>query len=363
MNGDDFLARPAEMAALADALVRRRERAVVLQGTAGMGKTALASRFAHEFSGSFDAGVTMTSGALFQSGDMRHWADAAPTSGRHLHIFDGLDEAGTAPEPLLGALLDVVAANPQAQLLVTTRPGAAGRPLPHVELAPLDREQTSMLLRRISLRLDAPPDEIVELTGGNPRFANLLGRYALERGGYGAAGSVLTPFHQTGLVAPDGSPLAQQGEAARRIVTGVREVNDELIAMLQRQPDRVFEVDPRRFEEVTARLFERLGYEVSLTPAGGDGGKDLFIARTDELGSFLYYVECKRYAPRRPVGVALVRQLAGVLATDRATAAILLTTSRFTGPARETADQWRHRMSLKDYGDFKALLEAAGRRG
>lgn len=119
-------------------------------------------------------------------------------------------------------------------------------------------------------------------------------------------------------------------------------------------------ISPRRFEEAAAKLFGQLGYKVELTPASKDGGKDLYIAKKDDLGSFLYYVECKRYAPDRSVGVGLVRSLYGVVEEGRATAGLLLTTSQFTANARSFQNKLEHRLTLSDYTDFKAWLRRAG---
>ncbi len=74
----------------------------------------------------------------------------------------------------------------------------------------------------------------------------------------------------------------------------------------------------------------RLGYEVSVTPQSRDGGKDLYAAMKSSLGSFLYVVECKLFAPNRPVGVQIVRNLYGMVEAERATAGIVVSTSSFS---------------------------------
>lgn len=356
---DDFFGtRSAEIQALVAALIDRRERAVLLIGAPGMGKTTLVNRFALAHHGAFPGGITTTSGRLF---DPAFLPDLAEAAGPGLHIFDGLDEVPPPYEPVYAALLDNVMRHPRAQLLITTRTGIGPASLPHVDLKPMNFLETATLLRQITLLEGAPPDEIVQYAEGNPALAGALAELARERGGYRNVLADLRPFRQAGLVGPDGAPLAAGSGAGRRIVTHVGDVNRELLAVLQADPERVYELTPRRFEEVTATLFEQLGYTVTLTPASKDGGKDLYIARTDALGSFLYYVECKRYAPDRPVGVGLVNALTGVLASDRATAALMLTTSRFTAGARDVQQQWQYRLSLKDFGDFRQMLADAGR--
>lgn len=75
------------------------------------------------------------------------------------------------------------------------------------------------------------------------------------------------------------------------------------------------------------------------------------------MGSFLYFVECKQYAADRPVGIGLVNALVGVVERGKATAGLLMTTSRFTSGARAVERELSARLSLKDYGNFKAYLE------
>jgi restriction system protein len=82
-------------------------------------------------------------------------------------------------------------------------------------------------------------------------------------------------------------------------------------------------------------------------------------ARQDHLGTFLYIVECKRYAPDHPVGVGVIRQLYGVVQAERATAGILATTSFFTGGAKEFQRKIPSQLSLKDYIGIQAWLASA----
>jgi len=95
-----------------------------------------------------------------------------------------------------------------------------------------------------------------------------------------------------------------------------------------------------------------------LTPASKDGGKDIYAAKKDHLGTFLYIVECKKYAPDNPVGVALVRQLNGVLHAEQATAGILATTSFFTSGAKQFQETVAFQISLKDYFGIQGWLNA-----
>jgi restriction system protein len=93
-----------------------------------------------------------------------------------------------------------------------------------------------------------------------------------------------------------------------------------------------------------------------MTSQTRDGGKDLYLAKADGFGSFLYIVECKRYAPDNPVDVGVVRSLYGVAQHERVTAAMTLTTSYFSKDALKFAAKVQYQLTLKDFIDLKLLL-------
>lgn len=111
----------------------------------------------------------------------------------------------------------------------------------------------------------------------------------------------------------------------------------------------IYQCSPRQFEELVCELFEKKGYKVHLTNQTKDGGKDIIIIDNSILGSFLIYVECKKYAPHRPVGLNFVREFYGTINADRATAGLIITSSYFSKPAKEFVESKKHQMSLMDY--------------
>jgi HJR/Mrr/RecB family endonuclease len=133
-------------------------------------------------------------------------------------------------------------------------------------------------------------------------------------------------------------------------------VNDELLAYLKSHPTLLYELTPRKFEEVIAVVLKGLGYDVELTRQSRDGGKDLYAVHHSRLGDHLYLVECKRYAPDRPVGVDIVRSLYGVVQQERATMGVVVTTSYFTKAAREFRNAVSYSMTLKEYKDLEHWL-------
>ena len=86
------------------------------------------------------------------------------------------------------------------------------------------------------------------------------------------------------------------------------------------------------FESVIGALYRRKGFNVTATETGADGGVDLVLHRGDET----VLVQCKHWRTR-DVGVAIVRELYGVVSARRASGGVLVTGGRFTQDAQEFA--------------------------
>lgn len=113
----------------------------------------------------------------------------------------------------------------------------------------------------------------------------------------------------------------------------------DLIEALRANPQRLYDLSPREFEEIVAELLASFGWDVSLTPATRDGGHDILAVSRDALGlETAWAVECKRYHPKRPVGIAVLRSLYGVKHGLGLPQALLVTTSTLTRGAKQFAD-------------------------
>ena len=151
-------------------------------------------------------------------------------------------------------------------------------------------------------------------------------------------------------------------EEEQHIITVSVEQWQQLIDELALYPARLHALSSRRFEELVAELMARDGMDVQLTPPQKDGGRDALAYLKTSAGEHLFYVECKRYSPDNPVGVRLVRELFGVVEAERATAGLLVTTSRFTDGALKFRESVRHRMSLKDFELLTGWLQQHSRK-
>lgn len=154
------------------------------------------------------------------------------------------------------------------------------------------------------------------------------------------------------IINPLGNPISD----IKTIRVDVSGINDWMLNELNKNPTDLYQLSSRSFEELVAEILTRKGYKVELTPATRDGGKDIYAARKDDLGSFLYIVECKKYKPTHKVGVNVLRDLYGVLSKERATYGIAVTTSYFSKPAQEFQQEIQFQMSLQDFNSIKQWL-------
>ena len=96
-------------------------------------------------------------------------------------------------------------------------------------------------------------------------------------------------------------------------------------------------VDPYQFERIVLDLLEKMGYgEVERDKwggRGGDGGIDGVINQ-DPLGLEKVYVQAKRW--QNTVGDSEIRDFSGSLVTRGASKGVFITTSDFSGAARQT---------------------------
>ena len=143
----------------------------------------------------------------------------------------------------------------------------------------------------------------------------------------------------------------------------VLQINEDLMRYIAQEPMSMHELSPREFEKIIAELFKKLGYEVELTKQTRDGGVDIYIAEKTDLGKFLFLVECKHYAPNRPVGIEVIRNVYGVLGMNKRkpTGGIIATTSHFAKGVREEIVELNleHRISLHDFEYISELLAKA----
>lgn len=348
-----FVGRHSEMQSLVSHFSKKSGRLAQIVGPRGTGKTILAMMYARSAEGTFPGGCKHLYAFAPQTiEDMVLRSFPPPQTRKHLAIIDDLDlaargETETIPsimqrDPLLSLLLvgQVPTEIPQQNVLSIALGGVT------------QADFRQILAQRLTFA-QASGEEIERLfaaSQGNP-FLAAAANHSVRDGlvTFQQFLKAFRDFDYSPILGPDGSPLESGLVAPSPIIESVSDVNQELLDRLKADPEALRSLPPRKFEQVVAELLEKQGYSIELTPASKDGGFNMYAAKHEGLGQFLYLVECKRYTPPNNVGVQIVRALHGVVQQKRANAGIVVTTAFFTKGAKEIQQELKHQLQLRDY--------------
>lgn len=115
---------------------------------------------------------------------------------------------------------------------------------------------------------------------------------------------------------------------------------------------------PQQFERLIADLYEKMGYQVRLTPQTRDRGIDIFAKRVNESGTESLAIQCKHY-PKGAVGVEHARSLYGVIQDQPSiTKGVLVTSGEFSKECKDFAKGKRLELFNGNY--VCGLLEKYG---
>lgn len=349
-----FIGRDREMEWLFDRF-RGRGAPTIITGVGGVGKTTLLRQF---------IGSVRTSRPPLIWTPRYHFDEAMVEIGarieelyreRNVPEIIAIDEADALRPVELNEIASRILNFKAVRMLIFV-----GRYLPEIarakvlRLDPLSVTEAVEMLRE-QLGTELPHTDLVEMieqAGGLPLALHLLANQIRGR----------DPHEIARLLRGDIYKLNRQIIVPERtLITDVKPrimmVNEALVERLRLHPQAMYDLPPRKFEELIAELLDDLGYEVELTPATGDGGKDILAYMTTPHGRVLCLVEAKRYKRDHRVGVELVRQLYGTLADSEATSAMLVTTSSFMPGARSFQQRHRYRLDLRDYGNIVEWIE------
>lgn len=112
---------------------------------------------------------------------------------------------------------------------------------------------------------------------------------------------------------------------------------------------------PHEFEHLIADLYSDLGYRTQVTQEGSDGGVDVIA----DGGSESLVIQVKQYSPGNKIGRPTIQQTAGVREQLDANKAVVITSSSFTGTAREASRDYGRRMELVNEQTLKKMLSAS----
>jgi restriction system protein len=331
---------------------------IVVSGAPGIGKTALVGQFVRRFEPSrqviwiscreFDRDATAFDEAVrSRISEERSW-DV-------LVVMDGADEV--PKEKFREAFRKVVNFKRVRTVIITSRTELELRGERVLRLESLLKADAQTLIEK-QLPSSLSHEAILKVVGivnGHPLTLSLIAKMA---------GS-LDPVQFRRVLDGHLYDLNDDSPAERKSLIAVARpviisANEAMIAGLKRQPRDVFKLTPRQYEELVAELLHDIGYEVTLTQATRDGGKDILASMRTELGEFLCLVEAKHYREDRKIGVSLVRTLYGTLCDYQASSAMLVTTSSYSKDAQALQKKHKYELSLRDYTDVAGWIQRYG---
>ena len=131
----------------------------------------------------------------------------------------------------------------------------------------------------------------------------------------------------------------------------VRQRGRQLYRQVAQKParDSLQGLNWREFEILMLEWFAQQGYQVQDTQLGADGGVDIVLRKAGKT----YFVQCKHWRAYK-VGVGIVRELRGVMASEGAVGGFVVTSGIFTDEARRFAA--RNEITLIDGRQLTAAI-------
>ncbi len=353
-----FIIEREELRELRQGLLASPSHTAAIQGAYGVGKTFLAKLYSEKYRAEYPGGIQYFSSPLEAQDYIERGLEPARGGGPALYIID--ETASLRYDTFnLRKFNDKYIrlfenSNIHVLLIGQTVPEILIRGGAAIDLKAMTEEELHSYMRSYIQELAVPEDiwaDAVKKSQGNMReLYSIL--YLLQENKISDFKSII---HQSGILGADGRPLKKKGNP---IEIDVRTVNVRLLDELARNPELLYSLTSRQLEFLIAGLIEKEGYHVMVTKATRDGGADIYAAKKDRVGSFLFLVECKKNSPTNRVGVNVVRNLYGVMQHERATYSMVATTSFFTKGAVEFQKTIPHQMSLCDYYKLIKWLRA-----
>lgn len=325
------------------------ERIAAIQGSVGVGKTTLSDIFSTQNSDAFPGGIVRMYGYDIRRKGILCQDVLSDIAAKPVLLI--IDELDALPSIGLSEIRSALKMYPLLDILVISQMPTQLK-VPRKNIIPLgglsEMETFDLLKRRLLLFYGNDAEQLLSSIVNDP-YVLQSGKKSITELLEAAAKFFSRDFRLSGLYGPDGRPIDAGSQAYQQIVVDIGGVNEALISQLRNDPALMWSLPPRKFEELIAELLAKLGYKISLTAASKDGGFDMYAAKKDHLGQFLYLVECKRYTPPNKVGIELVRALHGTVQAQGATAGILVTSSYFTAGAKAFQKKTTYRIQLHDY--------------
>jgi len=353
--GEKRVARPDQESELERLVLSEGATVVNVNGAPGSGKTWLARSFADANASRFPGGVVITYAHRSLFPDDRV-LDAIDVDRPSLIVLDEIDFADVSSLP--DDLLWLREHRPLAQIITTSCIHVAvGGYTPSIEMPPLPLDDAVRLLTVGQSTADvARINRLATMLQGNALALTEVSRRLASGMPVDVILAWLEQRHLTVARDAGGDELPLGSTAREHLDASVKEVSDALIAELAANPELLYSLPSRRFEELVAELYRRRGFEATLTPASGDEGVDVYVVRNEDVGRTLWVVQAKRYAAHNKIGAGVVRELLGTVHAKNASAGMIVTTSFFEPGAVRLEQQFEFRIGLRDYFSLQDML-------
>lgn len=354
-NFSNFVGRNEELEILKKSLVVDKNKVVAISGNNATGKTSLWRVFLEANKESFNNKVEVVY--------TYHFNNEFPEIEERIKLVIIEELSFEFGRDLENKIRNYISRYPSKQFILV---GAYKdkldklQPDKHIHLSSLRSNESAQLLLNFIEKKVSESDllKIVNLTNGNPFLIRLVAQY-LNSNKYNSINQILNliseNIHHKGLIL-NNKKIIDTSPEFKLITTDISIVNKSILDKIKSRPEDVYNLTPRQFEEMVAELMTKRGYQVDLTKQTRDGGKDLIIANHSDIGDFMYYVECKRYAAHNPIGVNLIRELAGTISADRVTAGLMITSSYFSPDAIQFSGKFKHQIGLVDFIKLKEWI-------
>lgn len=137
---------------------------------------------------------------------------------------------------------------------------------------------------------------------------------------------------------------------------------EQMIMGIAQNPEMIYSISPREFEEVIEQVLQDQGFETTLTQQTRDDGRDIIATKYEMGRPVVFYIECKRYGRQNSVGMSIVRSLYGVQSADQINKSILVTTGHVTSGARKFVEKQNTMMSVIDVNEIHDLIKQSARK-
>lgn len=137
----------------------------------------------------------------------------------------------------------------------------------------------------------------------------------------------------------------------------IASIDAQIKSYFKKNPEKMYDLSSRKFEELVAAILKDMRFDVELTKATRDGGRDIIAHIRNSVCSYLTHIECKKYAPDNKIGVGIIREVMGVHHLRQATKSIIVTTGFFSQDARKEAAMVENHLALKDFNSLKEWLQ------